>query len=315
MELYQIRYFLAVAELLNFTRAAERCFVSQPALTKGIRRLEDNLGGRLFDRTKSSVQLTELGSAMRPHFEQIFRAAQATRDEARRLARGRGDAIKVGIMCTVDIDLILPAFTNAGGNDLAVEVSFREGSLESLIDAVDRGDLNLGIMCSPYEIPRRFDTFPLFHEAYVVGIGDDHRFLGRDGIEMKELHREHYCERTRCEFSSYIERLLDDRGIELEVVQQSPREDWIQAFVRANFGVAFMPESIAQAARLSYVHVADCPIVREMRILRQSGRPVSAEEEAVIASLRSYEWSKTKVFTPVAASVGSQMGENPSRPA
>ena len=68
MELYQIRYFLAVADTLNFTRASERSFVSQPALTKAIQRLEEAIGGRLFDRTKNSVQLTDLGRGMLPNF-------------------------------------------------------------------------------------------------------------------------------------------------------------------------------------------------------------------------------------------------------
>ena len=89
MELYQIRYFLAVADTLNFTRASERSFVSQPALTKAIQRLEETIGGRLFDRTKSSVQLTELGRAMLPNFRHLFDTAQAAREQARRLTRAR----------------------------------------------------------------------------------------------------------------------------------------------------------------------------------------------------------------------------------
>ena len=96
MELYQIRYFLAVAETLNFTRASERAFVSQPALTKAIQRLEETIGGRLFDRTKSSVQLTELGRAMLPNFRQIFDTAQATREQARRLTREQHEVVSPG---------------------------------------------------------------------------------------------------------------------------------------------------------------------------------------------------------------------------
>jgi len=74
------------------------------------------------------------------------------------------------------------------------------------------------------------------------------------------------------------------------VVQQSHREDWIQAFVRSNFGVAFMPQSIADAAGLSHVLTADCPIVREVKLLVQSERPVSAAQQAVIDSLMAHDW-------------------------
>jgi DNA-binding transcriptional LysR family regulator len=291
MELYQIRYFLAVAETLNFTRASERAFVSQPALTKAIQRLEETIGGRLFDRTKSSVQLTELGRAMLPNFRQIFDTTQAARDQARRLTREQREVVRVGVMCTIDFHQVLPGFIESQEQH-DIELSFREGNLEALTDELDRGDVDIGIMCSPYETPRRFRALPLFREDYVVAIGDDHRFGGRANIEMAELDRERYCERIYCEFSSYIERLLDERSVRLEVVQQSHREDWIQAFVRSNFGIAFMPQSIADAAGLAHVRTSDCPIVREVKVLVQAERPVTAAQQAVIDSLAHHAWQK-----------------------
>ena len=292
MELYQIRYFLAVTDTMNFTRASERSFVSQPALTKAIQRLEETIGGRLFDRTKNSVQLTDLGRAMLPNFRQIYEGANQAREQARRMTRERKQSVRVGVMCTIDFHQVLPGFVESQEGRSAVDLSFREGNLEGLTDALDQGDVDVGIMCSPYDIPKRFKATALFSEHYVLAIGDDHRFNGRSEVEMAELHRERYCERMQCEFSSYIERLLDARGIALEVVQQSSREDWIQAFVRANFGVAFMPVSIAEAASLAYVHPADCPIVREVNVLVQAERPVTPAQQAVIDSLAAHDWSR-----------------------
>jgi LysR family hydrogen peroxide-inducible transcriptional activator len=101
MELYQIRYFLAVAETLNFTRASERSYVSQPALTKAIQRLEETLGGRLFDRGKSAVQLTDFGRALLPNLQQVYDSALQARDEARRLAHPKREQVRVGVMCTI----------------------------------------------------------------------------------------------------------------------------------------------------------------------------------------------------------------------
>ena len=154
MELYQIRYFLAVAETLNFTRASERAFVSQPALTKAIQRLEETMGGRLFDRTKSSVQLTELGRAMLPSLREIFDTAQAAREQARRLTRPRSEVVRVGVMCTIDFQQVLPGFVESQEQH-GIELHFREGNLEALTDELDRGEVDLGIMCSPHETPRR----------------------------------------------------------------------------------------------------------------------------------------------------------------
>jgi len=292
MELYQIRYFLAVADALNFTRASERSFVSQPALTKAIQRLEETIGGRLFDRTKNSVQLTELGRAMLPNFRQIYDSANHAREQARRLTRDHHEVVRVGVMCTIDFHQVLPGFALSQEGRDEVALSFREGNLEGLTDALDQGEVDLGIMCSPYEIPKRFLATPLFREDYVVAIGDDHRFHGRRAIEMAELNRERYCERVMCEFSAYIERLLRTRSVSLEVVQKSAREDWIQALVRANFGIAFMPLSIAHAAGLGYVHTADVPIVREVSVLVQAERPISGAQQAVIDSLLAHRWGE-----------------------
>lgn len=290
MELYQIRYFLAVAETLNFTRASERSFVSQPALTKAIQRLEETIGGRLFDRAKTPVQLTELGREMLPNLRQIYDSANQARERARRLTRDRRDVVRVGVMCTIDFHQVLPGFVDSQNRRSEIELVFREGNLEALSDALDQGEVDIGIMCSPYETPRRFVSRALFREPYVLAIGDDHRFNGRSDVALAELHRERYCERVMCEFSTYIERLLRERGVALEVVQQSAREDWIQAFVRANFGVAFMPVSIAAAAGLAHVVTSDVPIEREVAALTHAERPPTEALQAVIDSLVAYRW-------------------------
>lgn len=143
MEIYQIRYFLAVSETLNFTRAAERCYVSQPALTKSIQKLEELLGGRLFDRTKNAVQLTELGRAMLPNFQQIYTAAQNTKEQARRLLREQRAIVRVGIMCSLDFNRLLPVIADFQLKNPHVLVQMSEGTMEMLSESLDKNDLGI----------------------------------------------------------------------------------------------------------------------------------------------------------------------------
>ena len=82
MEIQEIRYFLALAETLNFTRAAEHCNVSQPALTRAIQHLEDKLGGPLVHRERSNTHLTELGRMMWPYFQQVVQQIEEARTRA-----------------------------------------------------------------------------------------------------------------------------------------------------------------------------------------------------------------------------------------
>lgn len=303
MELYQIRYFLAVCDTLNFTRAAERCHVSQPALTKAVQKLEDILGGRLFDRTRNAVQLTELGRALLPHLQQIYAAANQTREHARRFVLEQREPLRTGVMCTIDFNLVLPGFLAFQQAHPNTDVQFREGSLEDLTDALDKGHIDLGVMCSPHEFARRFSGPVLFREDFVVACAPGHRLTRLPEVRLEDLHRERYCERTLCEFSSHIDKVLVERGVDLVVVQQTPREDWIQSLVRAGFGIAYMPESTAVAAGLPYVKTTDCAFVREVRALALSERPLSEALGQLLQALPAHDWSaQSRAVRPAAQS-------------
>src|SRR4051812_28333526 len=97
MEMHQVRYFLAVAQLLNFTRAAEECNVTQPSLTRAIKQLEAELGGDLFRRERPAAQLTELGQRMHPLLKQCFEAAAGARSLASSFKGGDIGALRIAL--------------------------------------------------------------------------------------------------------------------------------------------------------------------------------------------------------------------------
>ena len=101
MEMHQIRYFLAVCDLLNFTRAAERCHVTQPALTRAIQKLEEEIGGQLFRRERNSTHLTSLGELVRPHLQQVLEDSEAAMTTARSFLTMDGGSLRIGVMCTI----------------------------------------------------------------------------------------------------------------------------------------------------------------------------------------------------------------------
>ncbi|MBX9700389.1 MAG: LysR family transcriptional regulator [Acetobacteraceae bacterium] len=101
MELHEIRYFLAVCQTLNFTRAAEQCNVTQPALTRAVEKLEGELGGLLLSRERGNIHLTELGRLMQPHLEEVLARTQAAKEQAGRFLRLESAHLRLGVMCTV----------------------------------------------------------------------------------------------------------------------------------------------------------------------------------------------------------------------
>ncbi len=101
MEFHQVKYFLAVCNHMNFTRAAESCSVSQPALTVAIQKLEANLGGALFLREGRKLSLTCLGQAMQIHLSRIEETRHAAYGAAAEIVLGEMEHIELGIMCTI----------------------------------------------------------------------------------------------------------------------------------------------------------------------------------------------------------------------
>src|ERR1700746_3932492 len=107
MEMHQVRYFLAVARTLNFTRAADECNVTQPSLTRAIKQLEAELGGDLFRRERPAG-LTELGQRMRPLLRQFFEAAVGARSLASSFKSGEIGALRIALTHSVDLSLLIP---------------------------------------------------------------------------------------------------------------------------------------------------------------------------------------------------------------
>ena len=108
MEMHQVRYFLAVARTLNFTRAAEECNVAQPSLTRAIRQLEGELGGDLFRRERPQAQLTELGQRMLPLLKQCYESAISARSLATAIKKGEVGSLRLALSRTIDPSLVTP---------------------------------------------------------------------------------------------------------------------------------------------------------------------------------------------------------------
>ena len=122
MEMHQVRYFLAVAQHLNFSRAAEECNVTQPSLSRAIQQLEAEFGGPLFNREHKFTHLTDLGQMIRPHLETIYSSAVKAKRVSQDLTEFRKVPLKLGIMSTISpfeiVDLIAALKTRHHGLEL-----------------------------------------------------------------------------------------------------------------------------------------------------------------------------------------------------
>ncbi len=173
MELDQLRYFTAVAELLSFTRAAERCLVAQPSLSQQIIKLEHELGAPLFERLGRTVRLTPAGRTFYEHAVRVLSAAGAARDSLRSADDWKQGPASIGAILTVAPYLLPPVLRTFTRKFPQARLTVREDFTAGIVQAVLAGELDLGIAALPIDEPRLQAT-PLFTEELLVALPAKH---------------------------------------------------------------------------------------------------------------------------------------------
>ena len=146
MEMHQVRYFVALCETLNFTRAAEKCNVTQPSLTRAIKLLEDELGGPLFNRERNQTHCTELGRLMEPHLREVLDQARSARARASSFMTLRTARLKLGVARGVSfavLDDTLRQYVSAYPD---TEIALHDDRPGDLREALRRGDMEFVLL-------------------------------------------------------------------------------------------------------------------------------------------------------------------------
>ena len=233
MEMHQVRYFLAVATELNFTRASETCHVSQPSLTRAIKLLEEELGGPLFHRERANTHLTELGLMVRPHLQAMYDESRATKRLAQDFIQLKRTVLRVGIMCTIAPTLLVELIASIHARYPGVELSIVDAGAKELNRRLLAGELEIAIYCLPAESDdERMHTMPLFREQMMIVLPASHPLAEKNAIRPKDLNGGNYLNRANCEFNGYAGKFFDS-DVSWKMVYRSERDDWILAMVRS----------------------------------------------------------------------------------
>lgn len=189
MELRHLRYFIALAGSLNFTRAAERVHVTQSTLSHQIRQLEEELGQRLFDRVGRRVSLTEAGDAFLGYAGRALQEIDQGVGELKTPSASMSGAVRIGTIHTFNLDLIPDCVARFLGRHPTVRVAVEELHADAIAERLAAGELDLGIAYKPASHKElRFE--PLFNEQLVLAVAASHPLAGRKRIRMIELHHE-----------------------------------------------------------------------------------------------------------------------------
>lgn len=292
MEMHQVRYFLAVARSLNFTRAAEECNVAQPSLTRAIQKLESELGGLLFHRERQNTHLTELGRMMQPHLERTYRAAQAARELAHGIRHGEMAPLRVGFSSTVTADVLMDLFDALRGNVNGIELTLRQAPDRDLCEQVLAGNHDIIFICDSLDLPDRMRAWTLFRQSRRLIAPETHPLARKDSVGLGDIDGEEIIE---IHGSGDREMLLDLRAD----AEMPPRfrhrvhsTDELQAMVRRGFGLGLLPDCAAPRPGVVARPLASAEMERSIAVAIVAGRPFNRATEACLRLARSRHWPR-----------------------
>ena len=285
-----IRYFLALSQTLNFTKAAEICNVSQPALTRAIRKLEDELGGLLFSREPNNTHMTDLGRLIEPHLTEIVTRAGEAKRTATRFLKLEEANFALGVMCTIAPVQFVNFLDRFKADNPGIEITMLEAVPDKLCNLLMKGEIDVALISRPDGFPAPLYSSKLYSERFVIACSASHRFARKNEIRMAELDGEFYISRINCEYYDVLDEMCRDRGINLVKSYRSEREDWILTMVAAGMGVCFLPEYTA-----TFPGVIGCPVVspsveRDVCLVTVAGRRWSSPVAAFVQAVRRHPW-------------------------
>ncbi len=300
MDLKRVRHFLALAETLNFTTAAASLGISQPALSKSVQRLEEELGGALLRREGKRSHLTPLGRSVIADLRAFETAGRRLEAEARRLTSGRGPSLEVAVMCTIGpqpLGAFLAAFRAARPD---ITLVLHDAAASTIRDLVLSGMVDLALIADPVGASPQLRQSPLFSEEMVVGLAADHPLATHPAFEIRDLERAPYIDRLACELRDTVLTSVKDADLRLEVAASVAREDWILGLLTEGAGIAVLPASLVDRGDLVTRPFAEGRFRREVSLAVPVGRVDTEAVRAFVAAVRRFAWHRPERMAPVA---------------
>jgi LysR family transcriptional regulator, transcription activator of glutamate synthase operon len=276
MELRQLRYLVALAEELNFTRAAANEHVAQPALSQQIRRLEDELGLALVERTTRHVALTEAGEILVARARRALAELEGASTELQALRGMDTGHITIGAIHTmgpVDLSLPLALFHD---RHPGVGLTVREDSSEEMAEMLRVDELDLAFLSVTERVEAHgLGLHQLVSEELVVLLPVDHALSGRPQVKMAELAEEQFIAfRVGARLRELLFAAGRQAGFEPRVTLESNESQRIRRLVARGFGVAILPRSDAErpGAEVAVSRLVEPSLRRDITLAWREGR-------------------------------------------
>ncbi|MPY87429.1 MAG: LysR family transcriptional regulator [Luteitalea sp.] len=291
MDLAELQVFLTVASERSFSRAAARLHRTQPAVSQAIRRLEDHLGEKLFDRSAKDGKLTDAGRVLLDYAERLMRLAEEADGAVRELRDLRRGRVLIGAN-EAAVHVVLPLVERFRGSHPHVQIDIRRVPSRQIGVEVLQRSLDFGVLSfTPAE--RGLGTVTIGHDELVMLAHPKHPLASRRQVTMAEFGRQNVIAHNEASPArERVLRLFEQRHEPLNIVIALPSLDGIKRAVEMNLGVALLPRRCALAeltsGRLTAIPVAQVRLPRALRLVYREGAQLSHASQALLTAAREY---------------------------
>ena len=290
MDLNQVRYFLNLAESLNFTEAARVSGISQPSLTKAIQRLEDEFGGPVLYRDGKDTRLTALGRDLIVEFMRIQSALENITELAENSVAGRSRKIHIGVASTIAPRVFAKFWALVLKELPEVELLLHPLNPGEAEAEVLSGKYDMCLLTNPPEPNFKLTIQPLFQERLRLAVASHHPLAGTDEITPEQMMEQPYIDRMHCEFRTQLIKHFMDRNIVMRPRFQSEREDWVQQMVAQGAGVCSLPEHSAIVDGIVLRAVKGLTLSRNISMVAVSGSANPREVRVILGLSKDFNW-------------------------
>jgi DNA-binding transcriptional LysR family regulator len=243
LEPAELQPFLVLAEELHFRKASERLFISQPALSKQIRKLEEKVGGPLFIRTRRRVALTETARVLIPLASKLLQDSETAFESAREAAEGRAGTLRIGFGIASVSEILPRTIIQFRRAYPLVELQMQDMSTPAQISALLNGRIDIGMVRMPISHPQLTNS-PLFRERLVAATPRSVPFQRKGGLaSLRDRPFIFYPRAVSETFHGHVLAVCRCAGFTPRIVQEASELFTILSLVRAGLGVALVPSS------------------------------------------------------------------------
>lgn len=287
MQINQINAFLAVADLESFSRAAEKLHITQPAVSKRIRQLENNLNAELFDRIGRRSILTPNGKAFRPHAERILQELKSYRSSLSQQQDSPSGSLSFATSHHIGLHRLPQVLRDFKISYPQVDLDLHFMDSEDACVAIANNELELAIVTLPELADDKLDCEPVWIDQLVVIMASDHSLAGQADIDPEQLLQHAAILPSVGTFTrKIINNLFASNQDQLKIVLETNYLETIKVMVSANLGWSILPQSMVDSS-LSCQRLRGLDVYRPLGIVTRKDRTLALSSSAMIELLRS----------------------------